>query len=154
MASGTPPRNLLPLGELVPAARALARVVIDDLLHLILAQQLAARTPVTALPARLASFPVPRERLLRLGSGQRTTLLARHRSVRGRCHRAVSRTRSALGLKHPHALLQPPLRRHQPHQELHARLTTRVINRLSLRPLHTPRIRRPRPRSWYGNPDD
>ena len=75
MTPGAPPRDLLHLGELVPAARALARVVIDDLAHLILAQQLASRAPVTGLAASLALLPVLLEQLLGLRSGLRATLL-------------------------------------------------------------------------------
>ncbi len=152
MAPGTPPRDLLHIGELAPTARAVARIVIDDLAHLILTQQSAPRATMTGLTARLTSLPILLEQLLRLRSSQRTTLLTRDRCVRGRRDRAIARARGALGLEHPHALLQPPLRRHQPHQKLHARITTGVINRLSLRPLHTPKVRRPPPRSSLWKP--
>ena len=54
------------LGEPMPATTARLRVVIDDLIDLILRLELAPRTRMPGLPARLAPLTLPRAQLLRL----------------------------------------------------------------------------------------
>ena len=86
-------RDLLAVGELPPAPRTLLRVMVNDLLHLILRQQLPTRAPVTRLTARLALLPVLADQLLRLLPRLRSTLLTRLRSIRRRRRGTVPRTR-------------------------------------------------------------
>ncbi len=145
-------RNPLRIGELPPAPRAPLRVMINDLLHLIFTQQLPPRAWVAILPARLAPLTVPASQLLGLLPRLRATLLTRLRHIRRRRLRTIPRTRRRPRLQRPQPLLQPPLPSRQPNQKRHARLTTRVINRLSLHPLHTPTIRRTPPRTWLWKP--
>src|ERR1039458_8501264 len=117
--------------------------MVSDLLHLIFRQQLSPGATVTGLRARLALLPVLLQQFLRFLARLRSTLLTSLRHIRRRRRGTVARTRGGFLLQHPQPLLQTQLPIHQPHQELNARLPTRVIDRLSLRPLHTDKVRRP-----------
>src|SRR5665648_1085550 len=117
--------------------------MVSDLLHLIFRQQLSPGATVTGLRARLALLPVLLQQFLRFLPRLRSTLLTSLRHIRRRRRGTVARTRGGFLLQHPQPLLQTQLPIHQPHQELNARLPTRVIDRLSLRPLHTDKVRRP-----------
>src|ERR1035441_2896016 len=117
--------------------------MVSDLLHLIFRQQLSPGATVTGLRARLALLPVLLQQFLRFLARLRSTLLTSLRHIRRRRRGTVARTRGSFLLQHPQPLLQTQLPIHQPHQELNARLPTRIIDRLSLRPLHTDKVRRP-----------
>src|ERR1039458_5538521 len=117
--------------------------MVSDLLHLIFGQQLSPGATVTGLRARLALLPVLLQQFLRFLPRLRSTLLTSLRHIRRRRRGTVARTRGGFLLQHPQPLLQTQLPIHQPHQELNARLPTRIIDRLSLRPLHTDKVRRP-----------
>src|ERR1017187_2976595 len=117
--------------------------MVSDLLHLIFRQQLSPGATVTGLRARLALLPVLLQQFLRFLPRLRSTLLTSLRHIRRRRRGTVARTRGGFLLQPPQPPLQtqPPI--HHTHQELNARLPTRVIDRLSLRPLHTDKVRRP-----------
>src|ERR1019366_8684737 len=117
--------------------------MVSDLLHLIFRQQLSPGATVPGLRARLALLPVLLQQFLRCLPRLRSTLLTSLRHIRRRRRGTVARTRGGFLLQHPQPLLQTQLPIHQPHQELNARLPTRGIDRLSLRPLHTDKVRRP-----------
>src|SRR6266511_5266064 len=94
VATRTPTGCTLLLAELVPAARAALRVVIDDLIDLILGKQLAAGPPMAGLTTRAATLSIRLHQRLRLRPRLRPALLARLRRIlRGRL-RAVARTRT------------------------------------------------------------
>lgn len=145
MAARPMTRDPLTIGELPPAPRALLGVMVNDLTHLILRQQLSPRARVTGLTARLTLLRVLASQLLGFLPRLRSTLLTRLRSISRRWRGAITRGRSRLLLDRAQPLLQP-------HQELHARLTPRVIHRLSLRPLHTNQVRRPANRTLLWKP--
>src|SRR5450631_1547969 len=136
-------RNLLTLSELPPAPRTIVWVVINDLSHLTLSKQPAPRAAMTRLPARLAVLAILAGQLLRFLARLRPTLLTRLGSIPRRCLRTVARTRGRFLLQRPQPLLGPRLLIDHSHQERDTRLTPRVIDRLSLRPVHTSKIRRP-----------
>ncbi len=140
MAARPMTRDLLTIGELPPAPGALLGVMINDLTHLALRQQLSPHAWVTGLTARLTLLRVLSSQLLGFLPRLRSTLLTRLRSISRRWRGAITRSWSRLLLDRAQPLLQP-------HQELHARLTPRVIDRLSLRPLHTNQVRRPTDRT-------
>src|ERR1039458_5188000 len=117
--------------------------MVSDLLHLIFRQQLSPGATVTGLRARLALLPVLLQQFLRFLARLRSTLLTSLRHIRRRRRGTVARTRGGFLLQHPQPLLQTQLPIHPPHPELNARLPTRIIDRLSLRPLHTDKVRRP-----------
>ena len=91
---------------------------------------------MTGLTARLTLLGVLASQILSFLPRLRPTLLTSLRSISRRWRGAITRSGSHLLLDRAQPLLQP-------HQELHTRLTPRVINRLSLRPLHTNHVRRP-----------
>lgn len=75
--------------------------------------------------------------------------------------RAGTRIRTCLRLELAQALLDPrslgPQPLNAPRQlenEVHAAFAPAVIDRLSLRPLHIPKIRRPPPRTLLWEPED
>src|SRR5450755_1331018 len=136
-------RNLLTLSELPPAPRTIVWVVINDLPHLTLSKQPAPRAAMTRLPARLTVLAILAGQLLRFLARLRPTLLTRLGSILRRCLRTVARTRGRFLLQRPQPLLGPRLLIDHSHQERDTRLTPRVIDRLSLRPVHTSKIRRP-----------
>jgi uncharacterized protein VirK/YbjX len=86
-------RNLLLISELATAIPALVGVMVNDLVHPILSQQLATRARVTRLTARLALLRILASQLLCFLARLRTALLARLRSVRRRWLTTVTRTR-------------------------------------------------------------
>jgi hypothetical protein len=146
-------RNPLPRGELVPAPAAAVGIVIDDLIDLILRRELATRAAMTALPARLT------QHLLGLHPRLRTALLTRRRRIRRRRLRTIARALTSLLLQLAHPLLKPRVRNAQlvkrPRQlenELHAALPARVVDRLRLAALHTPKIRPRYTRSLLWRP--
>ena len=136
-----PRRQLLRRAEHVPAASAAFGVVIDKLVDLILRQQRTAGALMPGLAAGTPLLPVPRQKLLRLRPRLRTPLLPRPRGILRRRLRPRPRTLPPLLLKPRHPLHQQTdlalVASSHLKQELNARLTTRVIDRLSLRPLHT-----------------
>src|ERR1017187_10519219 len=118
--------------------------MVNDLLHPVLGQQPTTTARVTRLTASLTLLlPVLARQLLRFLPRLRATLLTRLRRIRRRRRGTGTRTRGRFLLQHAQPLLQPQLPIHQPHQELDARLPTRVIDRLRLGPLHTDKVRRP-----------
>jgi hypothetical protein len=149
MASRTPRRRLLPVAELVPAAPARVGVVIDDLRHLILAEQLAPRPLMSGLAARLAPGTL-HQQLLRLRPSLRATLLTRLWRILRRRAGARTRIYPRLLLKAAHPLLQPRVsstqlikRTRQLQDELDTALPPTVKDRLRLRALHNAKIRHP-----------
>ena len=66
-------QRALLLGETIAATTAHIRIVIDDLIDLILGLELATRTPMPRLRARLTLLPLPTLELprLRLASARR-----------------------------------------------------------------------------------
>src|SRR5438034_9565810 len=154
LAAPEPPAGLaLILAEPTPAAAARIRIVIDDLIDLVFRQQLAARTLVPGLAARLALTRALGPRL-RLRPRLRPALGPRFWQVLGRWLRGVARVLARLLLKPTHPLLEPltppgqPLTRpRQPKDHLNATLPPRLVDRLRLRAVHTPKIRGERRRS-------
>jgi hypothetical protein len=67
--------------ELAAATTASVRVVIDDLIDLVLGSELATRTAMQILPARLALDAILGQQLLRLRARLRTPLLTRLRRI-------------------------------------------------------------------------
>jgi hypothetical protein len=63
------------------ASTARIRVVIDDLIHLVLRPELATRTPMPRLTARIALLTLPAHQLLGLGSRLRPSLRPRLRRI-------------------------------------------------------------------------
>ncbi len=120
--------------------------MIDDLLELVLGQKLAARTLVAKLAARLAPA-TPGKQLLRLRPRLRASLLTRLGRIRRRRLRTGTRTLPSLLLKPRHPLVQKPdlalIPGSQLKQELDARLTPSVVDRLRLGPLHTTQFATP-----------
>jgi hypothetical protein len=145
--------------ELAAATTASVRVVIDDLIDPILRDELATRTAMPILPARLARDSILGQRLLRLRARLRPPLLTRLRRIRRRRLRTRPRVSPHLFLQPTDPLLeqltssrQPLNRGGQLQNELHTALAPAVIDRLRLRTVHTPRIRRRTRRSWLCTP--
>src|SRR5665811_1671320 len=111
------------------AALATLRPVLDELIHRACRQQLAA----VALMPRLSALRTPRAIL-----SPRKPPLARR--IRARRQRGVTRTLSQLPLQLLHPRLQLLDTQVHRQQNLDYSLTPRVINRLRLRALHTPRF--------------
>ena len=112
--------------------------MIDDLIDLILGLQLAARAAMPGLAARLA---LAAQQLLGLRPGLRPTLLTRLRRIRRRRLRTRARVPARLLLQPPEPLLEQLNRGREIKDELHARLTARVIDRLRLTTIHDCKIR-------------
>src|SRR5947207_15164554 len=148
VAPKPPARDPLVPAELVPATTAPLGVVIDDLVDLVFRQQLASRSPVAGLAARLA-LAAALGQLLGLRPGLRATLLTRLGRIGRRRRRTVARVRTRPLLKPPQPLLKPLVLRAQLiktarelQDERHAALPPAVKDRLRLRPLHAPIVRR------------
>ena len=140
----TPRRHLLIFAELVPAPPTALRVMIDELVDVILALERTAGTLVPRLAASATPLGVTRKQLLRSRPRLGPTLLTRLRGILRRRLRPRTRTLPRLLLETPDPLLQPPSlpgqplhRRGQLENDLNTPLPPRVINSLSLRPLHT-----------------
>ena len=136
------PRGVFSCRRTPARTATLIGVVVDDLVHPVLGQQLTTRAPVTGLGARLALSASlgPRLRLL---TRLRSTLCPRLRRIRRR-RRELLRESLAPSPPTPHALPQLPDLASPASPipaELHARLPTRVIDRLRLRTLHTHKVR-------------
>ena len=145
----TPRGQLLVLAELVPAAAAAVRVVVDELVDLILGRQRTAGTLMPRLTPGSASFAILGQKLLRLRPRLGSPLLTRLRRILRRRLRPSPRALPRLLLKTPDPLLQqhrlrgqPLHRRGQLKNHLNATIPPRVIDRLGLRPLHTVKVRR------------
>ena len=132
----------LMLAELTAAATARVRVVIDDLIDPVLGSELATRTAMPLLPARLALGALPGQQLLRLRTRLRTPLLTRLRRILRRRLRTRPRVPPRLLLQPPQAILDVLHPSSQLENELDARLPAGVIDRLRLSALHTTKIRR------------
>jgi hypothetical protein len=141
VATEPPLRPALPVGKRVSAPATRIRVVIDDLIDLILRLQLATRTAMPRLPTSLAPLTLPPRKLLGLRARLRPPLLTRLRRILRRRLGARARVLPSLLLEPLQSIivLLNPDREIQ--NELHTRLTTRVINRLRLGALHTCKIR-------------
>ena len=74
-------RLALILAELVAAATAAVRVVLDDLIDLVLRSEPATRAAMPLLSARLALGALLGQQLLGLRARLRTTLLPRFRGI-------------------------------------------------------------------------
>ena len=140
-------------GELAATTTAGLGIVIDDLIDLILGLELPARTPMPRLTAGLA---LAAQQLLGLRPRLRPPLLPRLRRIRGRRLRTRPRIPPRLLLQPPDPLLQPRdlpvIPRRQLKQELNTSLPPSVIDPLRLRAIHTPKIRRPPPRTLLWRP--
>jgi hypothetical protein len=97
MTTEPPPRTPLLGGELAAAPATRIRVVIDDLINLILRPQLATRTPMPRLTARLALLALPAHQFLGLRARFRSPLRPRLRRIRRR--RLGTRPRVLAGLR-------------------------------------------------------
>jgi hypothetical protein len=99
LAAAEPPaRPALLFSKLPSASTAPIRIVIDDLIHLILRLELATRTPMPRLTARLTRLALPTHQLLRLGPRLRPPLRPRLRRIRRRRLRTRPRLLARLGL--------------------------------------------------------
>ena len=125
MARRNARRDTIPVSEHMPAT-APRRPMIDDRVDRPCRQQLAP----TALMARLGALTVRRPAL--------RPRRPRPRRLGRRRPRRVPRVASQLTLKTLDTALQPADLAIHPQQHLHDRLTTSVIDRLRLDPLHTP----------------
>jgi hypothetical protein len=112
--------------------------MIDDLIHLILGPELPARAAMPGLTTRLA---LAAQQLLRLRPGLRPTLRPRLRRIRRRRLRTRARVPTRLLLQTPQPILVQLNRGREIKDELHTRLTPRVINRLRLSTIHDCKIR-------------
>ena len=81
VATEPPPRAPLPHAEPAAAPTARLRIVIDDLINLILGTQLATRTPMARLTARLALPTLAAHQLLGLRARLRPPLRTRLRRI-------------------------------------------------------------------------
>jgi hypothetical protein len=140
------------LAELTAAATTRVRIVIDDLIDLVLGREPATRAAMPLLPARLALGTIPGQQLLRLRARLRTPLLTRLRRILRRRLRARARVLTGLRFQPPQPLLKPLHPRSEIEHELHADLPAGVIDRLSLGTIHSPKIRRPPPRTLLWRP--
>src|SRR5271166_327104 len=111
------------------------------------------------MPRLAARLALPTEKLLGLRPGLRPTLLTSLRRIRRRRPRARPRVLAKLLLKPPDPPLKPlaltaePLYRpRQLHEHLNAALPSRVIDRLRLGAVHTPKIRPADNRSLLWRP--
>src|SRR5271165_1427299 len=141
MATEAATRTLL-IGLELSAARAThGRIVIDDLIHLIGRLQFTASATVPLLSALLTALTLPAQKLLRLRSRLRPPLRPRLRRILRRRPRtrAGVLTRLLLQPLQTILVLLDPARQRQ--NELDARLTTRVIDRLRLHAVHNRKIR-------------
>ena len=108
MATEPPRGQLLVLAELVPAAAAAVRVVVDDLVHLILGRQRTAGAPMPGLTPGRAPLALLGQQLLRLRPRLGSPLLTRLRRILRRRLRPRPRVLPRLLLKPPDPLLQHP----------------------------------------------
>src|SRR4051812_28163031 len=125
----------------MPTGTASVRVVIDDLINLILRLQFATRAAMPALPTSLAPLAFPAHQFL----GHRARLRPPLCPALGRIGRRRTRARARILTRLLLQRLQPiPVllnRACQLENELHTRLTPRVIDRLRLSTLHACKIR-------------
>src|SRR5215208_2221746 len=134
-------RPTLILCELVPAAAASIRVVLDDLVDLVLGRQPATGAPMALLRARLVPASALGQQLLGLRACFLAPLLTRLGWILRWRPRTRPRVTPRLILKPPDPLLQPLHRRGQLQQSLHARLAPTVVDRIGLSPFHNRNIR-------------
>src|SRR3954454_208991 len=137
-----PPLGLqLPGRELTATPAARLRVVIDDLIDLILRAQLATGTAMPRLPTRLAPPALPAHQLLAFRPPLRPPLRPRLRRIHRRRRRTGPRVPPRLLLKPLQPILVLLKPRREIENELHTRLTPRVIDRLRLGAVHARKIR-------------
>ena len=141
MATEPTTRPLLLDRELCAAHTARIREVIDDLIHLIRRFVLTTHATMPRLPTLLASLTLPPRKLLGLLPRLRPPLLPRLGGILRRWLGARTRILTRLRLQTTQPLLHLPHPSSEIKNELHTRLTPRVIDRLGLRALHNCKIR-------------